>query len=216
MKLYSTFVISNKPEKFSKIKESILPESVSYFDGTGYSSFSKLVNDCVLQAPSEIVIIMSDKVTPIAENVQKLVSLLNEGYAFVGLYRLGFFGFKKELLRQIGMFDERYIGGGFEDDDFYIRLKEANLAMYITHEVEYTKTISSWNYSQSAVHFNNKWGDIRTKEVICRNMSEDNYNYNLGNSIPVKFLSWEHSVIGTTKARKYVGFPIITEDNNNE
>jgi hypothetical protein len=215
MNSYSTYVISNKPEKFSKIKENILPEHVSYFDGTGYDSFSKLVNTCVEQASTETVIIMSDKVIPLAENVQKLVSLLDEGYAFVGLYRLGFFGFRKELLRKIGMFDERFVGGGYEDDDFYIRLKESNLAMYITHEVEYTKTVSSWNYRQASIHFNKKWGDIRTEQVIRRRMLEDNYNYNLGISIPVEFLSWEHSVIGPMKAKKYIGFP-ITEDNNNE
>ena len=210
-KLYSTYVISNKPDKFSNIKESISPEPILYFDGAGYTSFSALVNDCVAQAPYETVIIMSDKVLPTVENVKKLLLLLEQGYAFVGLYRLGFFGFKKELLRKIGMFDERFVGGGYEDDDFYIRLKEADLAVYITHEVAYTKSASSWDYSQSAIHFNNKWGDIRTTQIIQRNMAEDNYNYNLGKSIPVNFLSWDRSAIGPKKVHKYAGYPIIQE-----
>jgi len=212
-KLYSTYVISNKPDKFPAIKERISPELITYFDGTGYSSFSALVNDCVAKSPYETVIVMSDKVLPVEENVKKLLSLLDQGYAFVGLYRLGFFGFRKELLRQIGMFDERFVGGGYEDDDFYIRLKEADLAMYITHEVEYTKNASSWNYSRSAIHFNKKWGDIHTAQAIHRTMPEDIYKYNLGKSIPVNFLTWEHSVIGPSKAKKYIGYPIIDEGN---
>ena len=201
---HSNFVISHRPHLFTPIQHSILPESVEYFDGTGYPSFSKLVNSCVAAAGTETVIIMSDKVMPRAADVQHLLKLLDQGYAFVALYRLAFFGFKKQLLREIGMFDERYLGGGYEDDDFYIRLKEANLASYITEEVEYAKSKSTWNYGQAQGHFHHKWGgDAKHSGVAARRTQEETYNYYLGPDVPVKYLPWSHSVITAGRAKRY-------------
>jgi len=89
-KPYSCFLISNKPNLVKEVTKNLKKETVTYFDGTNVSSFSKLVNSCVLQAPSETVIIMSDKMRPTDENIQRTLDLLDEGYAFVGLYRFGF------------------------------------------------------------------------------------------------------------------------------
>lgn len=186
------------------------PEAVEYFDGTGYPSFSKLVNSCVAAAATETVIVMSDKVMPRAADVAKLLNLLDQGYAFVALYRLAFFGFKKELMRRMGMFDERFIGGGYEDDDFYIRLKEANLGCYITEEVEYAKSKSSWNYSQAQGHFTNKWGaNVKDTGIAVRNINEETYdNYCLGPAIAVNYLPWSASIITAHRAKRYLDITI--------
>lgn len=211
---YSCYVISNKPQLFPNIEKSISPERVNYFDGTGYSSFSKLVNSCTAAADTEIVIMMSDKVIPTADNVRKVVSLVEQGYGFVALYRFAFFGFKKELMRRIGMMDERFVGGGYEDDDFYIRLHEANIAMYITEEVEYIKSSSSWNYDRSRIHFLQKWIDTEhpnynpeakaSSEFVKRKLPEETCNYDLGPSINTKFLTADHTVAQPRKSRKYI------------
>jgi GT2 family glycosyltransferase len=206
---HSSFVISNRPHLFEPIQQCIFPEPVQYFDGSGYPSFSKLVNSCVASADTETVILMSDKVMPANEDVVRLLELLNQGYAMVAFYRLAFFGFKKQLLRNIGMFDERFVGGGFEDDDFYIRLKEADLGVYITHEIPYTKSSSGWNYSLAQGHFVNKWGNIIQNGNAKRMLSEEQYNYNLGPAVPVEFLTWDQSVILTNKVKKYTGYPIV-------
>jgi GT2 family glycosyltransferase len=163
----------------------------------------------VASADTETVILMSDKVMPTNEDVDRLLKLLNQGYAMVAFYRLAFFGFKKQLLRNIGMFDERFVGGGFEDDDFYIRLKEADLGVYITHEIPYTKSSSGWNYSLAQGHFVNKWGNIIQNGNAKRMLLEEQYNYNLGPAVPVEFLSWNQSVILTSKVKKYTGYPIV-------
>jgi hypothetical protein len=203
---HSSFVISNRPHLFGPIQQSIFPEPVQYFDGSGYPSFSKLVNSCVAAAAAETVIVMSDKVMPSSKNVNHLLTLLDQGYAMVALYRLAFFGFKKQLLRKIGMFDERFVGGGFEDDDFYIRLKEADLGVYISHEVPYAKGQSGWNYSLAQGHFVNKWGDVAQTGKIQRTLEEEQYQYNLGPSVPEKFLRWDQSVILTNKVKKYTQY----------
>ncbi len=208
-KNYTCYVVSNKPHLFPPIQESISPEEIKLFDGNGYTSFSKLVNACAETCPTEIVIIMSDKVSPSSEHVQKTLALLDEGYAFVGLYRFGFFGFKKELFRKIGPLDERFVGGGYEDEDYYIRLKESDLSIYLTEEVPYTKTVSSWNYELSKPHFINKWVPYVDTAIkfhnneIKRLMPEEEYNYYWGISIDTKFLPWDQSYITTSKGKKY-------------
>jgi hypothetical protein len=211
---YSCYVISNKPHLFLAIEESMKPVKVQYFDGTGYTSFSKLVNTCVEQSLTETVIIMSDKVLPTKADVKKMLSLIDQGYGLVGLYRFGFFGFKKQLMRQIGMMDERFVGGGYEDDDMYIRLKEANISMYITEEVAYTKSASSWNYALSRLHFINKWVDVESPlydplakssaAVIKRKIREETLDYNLGKAVATSFLTWNHTVALPSKSKKYI------------
>jgi predicted glycosyltransferase involved in capsule biosynthesis len=212
---YTCFIISNKPHLVPEIQKSIFPVEVKHFDGTDYPSFSKLVNSCVNSSPTEIVILMSDKVRPKQTDVIKLLNLLDEGFAFVALYRLAFFGFKKELLRQVGMFDERYVGGGYEDDDFYIRLKEANLGCYITDEIEYHKSKSSWNYSLAKGHFIDKWGDqTKFAGTATRFLDEEQYsNYNLGKSTKASFKQWEESIINSNRVKKYVNIE-IKKDNH--
>jgi hypothetical protein len=211
---YSCYVISNKPHLFPQIQDCASPEKINYFDGTGYESFSKLVNVCVAEANTEIVIIMSDKVLPTQSDIIKVVSLVEQGYGLVGLYRFGFFGFKKQLMRQIGMMDERYVGGGYEDDDFYIRLHEANIAMYITEEVAYSKSRSSWNYDRSRIHFLQKWIDTdnpqynpaakASSEFVKRKLSEESYHYDLGPAINTKFLTSNETIAQPRKSRKYI------------
>ena len=110
---YTLYLISYRPHLATEIEKSISPETFVYFDGTGYPSFSKLVNSVVAECPTEIVIIMSDKVRPTQNHVHELIAKLNQGYGFVGTYSYAFFGFRKDLMRRIGMFDERYVGGGF-------------------------------------------------------------------------------------------------------
>ena len=217
MNKYSSFIISHRPQMIQAVMDSIRPESVKWFDGTGYSSFSKLVNACVASADTEIVIIMSDKVFPNPVHVKKVVDLINQGYGFVALYRFAFFGFKKQLMREIGLMDERFAGGGFEDDDFYIRLHEANISMYITEEIPYLKSHSSWDRTLCESHFINKWIDTTaptydptvklSHNIIKRNLAEENYNYDLGPAVPTNFLNWDYTFCPISKPRKYMKVP---------
>lgn len=198
-KNYTCYLITNKLNKIPAIETSILPDTLTVFDGTGYPSFSKLVNSCVAASPTEIVVIFSDKMMPTSRNIQKLVKLVEDGHAFVGMYRFGFFGFKKELFRQIGMMDERYLGGWHEDDDMYLRLGEAGLSAYITEEVEYARGPSGWAHGAAIAHYRKKWNltnpGITHANELMRTVSEETYNYDLGPSIPANFLSSECSYI---------------------
>lgn len=192
---YSIFLISNKPEIYAEIQESIAPEIIHYFDGTGYPSFSKLVNECVAQCKTETVIITTTKVRPTQANIQKILNLLDVGYGFVGLYLFGLFGFRKELFRKIGCLDERFIGGGHEDGDFYIRLREANIPVYLTQEATYLKAPSSWNYKLARPHMDKKWHEGLGKKVIARAIEEEQYDYDWGPPTNESYISSDKNVI---------------------
>lgn len=186
--MYSLHVISNKPHLFEPIVKSLTPERVTYFNGEGCTSFSQLVNFCVASCYTEIIIIMSDKVMPTVEHVKKTIELLEKGYAFVALYRFAFFGFKKELMRKIGMMDENHRGGGYEDEDFYIRLIENNLSMYVTHDVPYTAKPSSWIADRARDYHFTKWQYNPNTNVLQRRLPDPKYDYELGPSVPTLFL----------------------------
>lgn len=198
---YSIFLISHQPETGPVLQRSLYPEELNFFDGRGYPSFSKLVNSVIASSTTETIIITSHKARPSSEHVHKMVNLLNSGYGFVALHRFAFFGFKKELFRRIGMFDERYVGGGFEDYDLIVRLIEANIAAFITLEAPYIPAPSSWNYMSAYPHWCTKWkhywreGD-NIPYKLERTMPEETYEYDLGPAVPVQYLSCkEHSYI---------------------
>jgi GT2 family glycosyltransferase len=199
-KKYACFLISNKPHLYSEVIKGLETETINFYDGSNVKSFAELVNKCVASCKTEIVILMSDKMRPTDNNIQQTLTLINQGYAFVGLYRFGFFGFKKELFRKIGPLDERFVGGCYEDDDFYIRMCEANLAIYLSHDVEYVGSNSSWNPIKSREHFYKKWNH---SDKTYRKLKEASHNYNFGPSVPADFLSWSHTKLLAKKIKKY-------------
>ena len=179
-------------------------ETPIYKNGHGYPSFSKLINDCVVECPTELVIICNDKSRPKNEDIRRVLHLLNEGYGFVGLYAWGFFGLKKELFRRVGFMDERFIGGGYEDCDYMRRMLECDIAMYNVFDIEYKEIGSSWDKSHTLQHYNKKW--INGDGFISRLITEEEYDYNLGESNNTNFLSWSNSVLGPSQF--FVNFKI--------
>jgi GT2 family glycosyltransferase len=209
MHQYSLNVITNKPEKFSPIVKSLAPEQVSYYDGSGHPSFSSIVNRCTAASGAETVIIMSDKVLPRKEHVASTLALLDAGYGFVALYRFAFFGFRKELFRRIGGLDEGYVGGGYEDDDYYIRLVENDIAMWVTHDVPYTPGVSSWDPSISRLYHSSKWDfDIEGRK-IRRKMQDTPCGYDFGPSVATTWLSGRgHSYTPLPQVAQYFYYSI--------
>ncbi len=136
---------------------SVFPYKTRFVDGRDAESFSWLVNRCILSSSTEVVIIMNDKVRASNRDIEKIVRLLNSGYGLASLYLFGFFGLTKQLVREIGWFDERFKGGGYEDVDFQNRLIEANIATYKTTEAPYLETGSSWPGNNNKEVYEKKW-----------------------------------------------------------
>jgi hypothetical protein len=167
-----------------------------------YRSFSKLVNHSIETSPTETVVFINDRCHPRPEEVVKMVSLLENGFAAVYLYNAGFFGFTKELIRKIGWWDERHLNGDVSDQELCIRLKEADLAFYESQESVYDQ---SWRsplqnneeYPNKIMHWVLKW-DFR-EDAVVRKMEEENYDYKLESidyPLNIKWMPWSESILG--------------------
>jgi len=145
-----------------------------------YQTYSQLINHSIATSPSEWVILINDRTSPTVEEVEKMISLLENGMACVLLYNVGFMGFSKELIRTIGWWDERFILGGWEDRDWVFRLKLHDLALYESLESTYDM---SWKSplngppgdAESYPHWATKYTDYGN--IIMKNLHEETYDH---------------------------------------
>jgi len=196
---YTVLIPSHRPHLVEKVKSAIYPIIPVHVDGTNAKCFSWLVNKCIQECPTEIVIICADKAYPSPSQIDLMLQRIKNGFGLVAMYRFAFFGFKKELIRRIGFFDERYIKGCWEDNDMALRLREANIAYYESQEVPYQSMPCSWQtWDEAERHYHRKWKCIQHNgyREFKRLLPEEKYNYYIGDSINTNFLSWEHSYIG--------------------
>jgi hypothetical protein len=209
-KNYTIIIPSNrdalKDELITHLRK--MGEEPVWKNGHGYPSFSKLINECVVESPTETIIICNDKARPKKEH------LLEQGYGFAGLYAWGFFGLKKELFRNIGFMDERFVGGNYEDSDYLRRMMEGNIAMYNSFEIDYIFMNSGWDISNTKTHFDKKWehGDLPGNKYVKRLLPEEVYNYHIGKKTNIKFLPWSESFfsIDVGKSETFMDYKIKT------
>jgi len=100
------------------------------------------------------------------------------------------------------------VGGGYEDNDYYLRLVESGTSFYITEEVPYTPGSSTWPYTVTRSWHAAKWGGGINVGVIHRSLPEESYSYNLGPSIPVEFLPFDQSYTTCHLPLRYMKFPV--------
>ena len=166
-----------------------------------YESYSELINDSVATSPSEWVILINDRTNPKVEEVEKMINLLENGYACVLLYNVGFMGFSKESIRKIGWWDQRFTYGGWEDRDWVWRIKKANLALYESQEGTYDMSWKSPLNVPGAVLSGQFWGKKydTSSEVVHQKLDEETYpewDKTLGESreeISSTWAPWSHS-----------------------
>jgi hypothetical protein len=194
---FTIYIPSNRPALCEGFLHSIVPLSATILNGENYSSISKMWNHCIEHSPTEIVIIANDKARPSYKHVKNMVELLKFGYGVVALHCFGFFGFKKEVIRRVGFFDERYYGGGHEDVDFVRRLRDANISYYETIEVPYIKMDTSWK-NRNTEHHVKKWGAISHREFEEKALDEEEYHYDIGPATGDRIFSWNVSILTYT------------------
>jgi nucleoside-diphosphate-sugar epimerase len=219
--------VPNK-ELASPVEECLKPIPVTVFINKKEKtpSFSKMINEMIYVASKENIdymIICSHRVRPKPEDMERMVSLLNDGYGFVTFLRLACFGFKLDLIREIGFFDENFIPAGYEDDDFFLRLQEADIGMYEDKSVQYLPGPSLWQqelfdfddteFKQPITYkyFFKKWERDTKKMIYKRKMSEKEYIYNIGPKRPnVYFKTWRDSQLLFDNVQKH--FSIMNFD----
>jgi hypothetical protein len=191
-----------------------------------YRSFSKLVNHSIETSKTETVIFINDRCHPKPQEIDKIVYLLENGFAAVYMYNAGFFAFTKELIRKIGWWDERHLNGDFSDQELCIRLKEADLALYESQESVYDQSWKSplqnnEKYPDGEMHWFKKWQF--TDKYVIRKIQEENYNYTLHSiDYPLSpiWKPWSDSILGfcyphgSAPSLRIYNKEIIYEKNN--
>lgn len=165
-----------------------------------YDSYSKLINTTIETSETEVLITINDRAVPTVDEVKKIISHLESGFACSFMYGMGFMGFTKSLIRKIGWMDERFLNGGWEDVDFIYRLKLNNLALYESRESNYDfKTPPSPlqifdSCAKSQAHFNRKYKEYN--DVILKEIKEESYNYKLPKDcVDFGWKPWNESIL---------------------
>ena len=96
----------------------------------GYSSYSQLVNDSVCNTKSEYMVFVNPKTVLNDSDLEFMIKELLSGKCFASIVGFGLFAATKSLFKEVGMMDERFLGGEYEDNDFAIRLKIKNKAIF--------------------------------------------------------------------------------------
>lgn len=195
---FEAFLITDDESHLDRIKKN-LKTRVLLVDGKCALSFSWMVNECIEICSSNRVLIMSDRVTPNDEHINQTMRLMDDGFAFVGLYRFAFFCLDKYLVELIGWFDEGFIGGGYEDDDYIRRMRESDIGFYESEIVPYKRGKSKWDIT-SKERFIEKWGEW--PGMGKRKKRERRINRKLDGSHPKSFLAWKDSVV--IPSRKWI------------
>jgi len=191
---YSIIIPSNNAMLAQQAKNCLWGLNVVIFDGKGYPSYAKLINDCILSAKEEIVIIVNHKIRATPLDIYKMLHLINKGYGLVCMRNFYFYGFKKDLIRKVGFFDERYIGGGCEDSDLIRRLIENKIGWYDSIETSLIIIPSSWDQSKAHEFHNKKWKNVGLERLL----PDEKYDYDLGPYQGAEFLGLEHTVLSKT------------------
>ena len=193
-----------------------------------YNTYSQVINEAICETSSEFIIFINPKSQIQVDNIDEIITKLCSGYGIVTLIGFGFWGATKELFREVGLLDERFIGGGWEDVDFLLRVRIKDIAMYIGHRYEKyiggygcdgkSNSLFSTNRGLGRGVFNNKWlrkeinGHIFL--VLNKNFANEkkvNMNVLLKNKKYIKrsWLSFSDSVEEETSISRYTPFITI-------
>lgn len=125
-------------------------------------------NRLVLSAKYPNLFVLNDKARPDRKAINKALLLHEKGFGLCGLYRYGFFFFNKFLIYKIGWFEERFVDGGYEDNDFTRRICEANIAYYENEEIDYIQLPTLYRQNKSKGFFGKKWtGPFNSKRYLA-------------------------------------------------
>lgn len=146
-----------------------------------YNSYSQMLNESIVTSPTERILLVSDRCLPTACEGKIAIDFLNQGYAMAGMWGIAYMAVTKELFRTVGWFDERFLGGGYEDDDYTLRMKIADVAVYESIHSNYD---FSWRpprkdghaaCAASEPHFLKKWH--QTHDCITKVIHEEEYTH---------------------------------------
>jgi hypothetical protein len=173
-------------------------------------SLTESWNQGVEMSNTDNIIICSHKSRPNKENFLKLENLLNDGYGLVALGGFHFFGINKFLITKIGMFDEGFKVGMWEDNDVLNKLVVNDIAYYLSEEVQDLRGASGWENSfiENKIYYDQKWEESGNKIIQKKPDSTNQRNLPTTNYI-LNYKKNLDSYHGILSYKKYTEFEIL-------
>lgn len=171
------------------------------------SSLTELWNQCIIFSPTDWVFICNDDIEFKSGWLEYLEKKIDEGqHDIIHLFHYGAMCIHKSLVLKIGWFDERFRGGGFEDNDHQLRIFEAGIKdrvdrshdfirkegnREIGHFIDHTKFIhmdEGWQGNNNADWIKKKWGaDLTWRTPVVRRVGEVNWHPTMTRKYEEKF-----------------------------
>lgn len=193
---FEIFCPSHLPEKQNKVIDHF--KNIGFecikFDGTGYDSWAKLQNHCISQCKADVYIYVSHKNLLQKHELIKMISMIKSGFGIVGLYDITTYAAPLNLFRKIGLYDERYFQGGWEEIDLFFRCCQNDIAIYLSREAYHSGEKSTW-VNQGFKHFKKKWIEPQDNLFLHKLLEEEKYDYEIGKLSEHTFLPWKSSYI---------------------
>jgi hypothetical protein len=140
-----------------------------------YQTFSQMYNEAIDETDSEFMIFMLPKAVIYPEDINSIIEKLCSGYSFVSIFGLSYCGFTKELIRNIGMLDEYFLSGEYEDNDLIIRIKLFDKAIYWGQDwskYNFYKSSCPPNRGSSLTQFWRKWRWKDNTLIVSKNLDK--------------------------------------------
>jgi hypothetical protein len=141
-----------------------------------YASFSQIINEACNETNEEFIFFINPKVNPNPQEIEDMLIDLCSGFCWTSKIAFGLWGTTKELFRNIGLLDERFLGSEWEDVDFICRLKLFNKAIKWQYSLDlYPSKPSPINdlRGSSLTIFRNKWIEVGDYLYLDVSMSEN-------------------------------------------
>ena len=141
-----------------------------------YASFSQIINEAVNETKEEFIFFINPKVDPDPIQIEEMLIDLCSGFCWSSKISFGLWGTTKELFRNIGLLDERFIGSEWEDNDFLCRMKIFDKAIKWQYSLNlYPSAPSPINdlRGMSLTFFRNKWIEKEDVLYLDKSMEEN-------------------------------------------
>lgn len=156
------------------------------------SGCARMINLSVATAPTDWVLVCNDDITFKPGWQEYLEEKIKESKHFiVTLFSYGAFLIHKSMMLRVGWWDERFLAGGFEDNDYQLRISEAGLKhlvdtshdfikrdgdVEVGHFVNHTKyvwkDVNGWEGPPNHYWFEQKWGHTDFGRPCLRRVPE--------------------------------------------
>lgn len=162
-------------------------------------------NQCIKECPTEYPIIVAWRCRPQPVHFETMKRKIDEGFAFVCMQDLHFFTFSKHITTHIGMFDEGFKGGQYEDTDWLNRIFFENVAMYASHEVPEVSFPTCWpDPTLNKAYYEQKWTEDAPLLVLKHKEENiEDRNFFKGQFPGRAYLTFENSEMHSQNIKAY-------------